>query len=186
MIKKIILSPLVFLESLADRILTIAGALTFAQFPAFIVQYQQRLGGHVDELTSIVKAYKTAAAGSGKTLEQYISVHIQSSAADFSSTGKIMAASVERYNDLSQTLTGIKEAEGFMKFTAFIKNYDMAIFKETASDFVPALNFSIDTLYYSIAGIVFIMISYFLLKKFLKILFNRISGRSRKNLSTNY
>ena len=64
-----LLKPLKFLESIIDRIVAVAGAIIFFQIPTFLVQYKQRLGGHVDELARLIKQYKSAAASNGKSVE---------------------------------------------------------------------------------------------------------------------
>ena len=55
MILKILKPIFEFFESVLDRIISAAGALIFMQIPTFLVQYTQRLGGHVDELANLIK-----------------------------------------------------------------------------------------------------------------------------------
>ena len=83
---RFIKAPFSFLESLLDRIISVAGALIFAQMPAFIVQYQQRLGGHVDELKHLIGKYKSYAASNNRSLDEYINIHLQSTVKEFAST----------------------------------------------------------------------------------------------------
>lgn len=152
-------------ESFLDRAVSTAGALIFFQTPSFLVQYQQRLGGHVDELARLINKYKSAAADNGRTVEEYIGLHLQSNVKEFVSTGKIMTENVERYADLSAALKSLSQSKGFVKFFTFIKIFDLDIFKAALKNFVPGISFSIDTLIYGAAGIVFFMAVYYVIKK---------------------
>lgn len=125
-----ILRPVgLFFESLFDRMVSVAGALIFIQIPAFIVQYQQRLGGHVDELAFLIKKYRSAAADNGRTVEEYIGLHLQSDVKEFVSTGRIMTENIDRFTGLSSALKDLSGSKGFVKFFHFIKDIDFDIFK---------------------------------------------------------
>ncbi|HOP63300.1 MAG TPA: DUF2937 family protein [Spirochaetota bacterium] len=174
MLKKIILAPLFFLESFADRVAATAGAIIFMQVPAFIVQYLQRLGGHVDELKLLIGKYKAAAADNGRTLEEYVNLHIQSGVNEFSSTGSLMSENIERFNSLSNAYQQLSGASGIKKFFIFIRNSDMDIIKGTCKDFVPGISLNIDSILYAAAGIVIFMSVYLLLKKLISSLISRI------------
>ncbi len=165
MLKKIILAPYFFLESVADRAVAAAGALIFMQIPAFMVQYLQRLGGHADELRRLISRYKAAAADNGRTLDEYIQLHIQSGVKEFASTGKLMTENIDRFNFLSNAHQQISGATGIKKFFVFIKNSDMEIIRGTYKDFVPGISFSTDSIVYALAGIAVFMSMYLLLRK---------------------
>ena len=130
-IKNILLAPFRFFLFIFERALAAAGAVTFAQFPSFIVQYQQRLGGHVDELGLIVSKYTEAAAKNNRTIEEYISIHLKSEINDFVSSGKIMAENFSRHTELGEALRSLTESSGIMKLFVFLKtivnywNYQM-------------------------------------------------------------
>ncbi len=173
---KVLTAPFRFLLFLLDRALAAAGALIFAQFPSFIVQYQQRMGGHVDELERIIRKYSEAAARNSKTIEEYISIHMKSEISDFVSSGAIMTENLDRYNELSRTLSELTESTGIMKLLTFVKTLNYDIFQKTLDNFTPGISFNIDTLIYSLAGIIFIMSLFFLIKKSLQILVETVRG----------
>lgn len=173
MLKKILFAPLIFIESLADRIIAAAGSLIFMQIPAFIVQYLQRLGGHVDELKLLVAKYKAAAAGNGRTLDEYIQLHIQSGVKEFASSGKLMSENIERLGFLSDAHQQISASTGIKKFFTFLYNSDIEIIRGTYKDFVPGISFNSDSLLYAASGIALFMSLYFLIKKSFELLFNR-------------
>ena len=166
-----LLKPLKFLESIIDRIVAVAGAIIFFQIPTFLVQYKQRLGGHVDELARLIKQYKSAAASNGKSVEEYISLHLNSGVNEFISTGKLMTENMERFNELSIALQNLSDSSGIKKLFVFLKSVNFDIFKETYKDFVPGISFNLDSILYCIAGIIFSMLLYLLIKKSLQFLF---------------
>jgi hypothetical protein len=168
---KILLKPLKFLESVIDRIVAVVGAVIFFQIPTFLVQYQQRLGGHVDELVRLINQYKAAAAKKpGRTVEEYIGLHLNSGVDEFKSTGELMAENMERFTELSSALQNLSDSSGVKKFLVFLKSMNFDIFKETYKDFVPGISFNLDSILYCIAGIVFFMLLYLLIKKSLQFL----------------
>jgi hypothetical protein len=169
--------PAKFFESLLDRVIAAAGAIIFIQIPSFLVQYQQRLGGHVDELSSLIRKYRVAAAQNGRTLEEYIGLHLQSEVKEFVSTGRIMTENLERLTGLSEALKSISESGGILKFFSFLKNFDIEIFRSALKNFVPGLTFSLDSLLYGAAGIIFFMTIYFVIKKSLLFIADKIRNR---------
>ena len=164
MIPKILRPVGTFFESVFDRAVSAAGALVFMQIPAFLVQYQQRLGGHVDELALMIKKYKLAAADNGRTVDEYIGLHLQSNVKEFVSSGKLMLENMERFTDLSAALKSLSGSKGIIKFISFLKNIDFDIFKAALKNFVPGLSFSLDTVLYGAIGIMVFMSIYFVLK----------------------
>lgn len=177
MITKILRPVTSFFELIFDRIISAAGALIFIQIPSFLVQYQQRLGGHVDELAMLIKKYKSAAADNSRTVEEYIGLHLQSDVKEFVSTGKIMSENVERFTDLSTALKSLTESKGIVKFYSFLKDIDFDIFKAALKNFVPGISFTIDTFFYGAAGIIVFMTIYLILKKSLIFIVTKVKNR---------
>jgi hypothetical protein len=176
MLKKILTVPLFFIEHLADRAVSASGAIIFMQIPAFIVQYIQRLGGHVDELKLLIGKYKAAAADNGRTLDEYVQLHIQSGVKEFASTGKLMTENIERFNFLGDAYQQISGASGIKKFFLFISKSDMDIIRGTFSDFVPGISLSPDSILYAAAGIAVFMSLYFIIKKSISLIFSRFKS----------
>jgi len=177
MLKKILTAPIIFIEHITDRAIAASGALLFMQLPAFIVQYIQRLGGHVDELKLLIGKYKAAAADNGRSLDEYVQLHIQSGVKEFASTGKLMTENIERFNFLSDAYQQISKASGIKQFFLFIRNSDMDIIRGTYSDFVPGISFSTDSLIYAAAGIAVFMSFYLLIKKSIALIFSRLKSK---------
>ncbi len=166
-----------FFESILDRFVSAAGIFIFIQIPTFMIQYQQRLGGHVDELALIIRRYKSAAADNSRTIEEYIGLHLQSDVKEFVSTGKIMSENIERFTDLSSALKSLSGSKGFVKFFHFIKDIDFDIFKAALKNFVPGISFTVDTLIFGAMGLVCFMTVYFILKKIIIFIIQKIRNR---------
>lgn len=162
-----------------ERALAAAGAVAFAQFPSFIVQYQQRLGGHVDELGLIVSKYAEAAAKNNRTIEEYISIHLKSEISDFVSSGKIMAENLSRHTELGEALKVLMESSGIMKLFVFLKTINFDIFKKTADNFTPGISFNLDTLFYALAGIIITMGIYYMIKKILHLIKKAVTNKNK-------
>jgi len=195
MIRKILLAPLIFLEAMTDRVVSIIGAIVFMQIPAFMVQYKQRLGGHVDELARVIdqyesaatehgrvvenyielhlNQYESAATEHGRVVENYIELHLNSDTNEFISTGKLMTDNVERFHELSLSLQNLSEAAKTNKLFVFLRDIDLDIFKGTLRDFVPSISFNLDSILYCIVGLVISMSLYFLICKTLHLLIIR-------------
>lgn len=169
--------PASLIESVFDRTIASAGAVIFSQIPSFLVQYQQRLGGHVDELAILIKKYKAAASDNGRTIEEYIGLHLQSSVKEFAASGKIMSGNIERFTELSSSLKNLSESSGLFKFIHFLKDADSDIFNAAYKNFVPGLSFSADTVLYGLTGIIVFMSVYFIIKKSLLFIINKVKSR---------
>jgi len=159
------------IEQLIDRITIVIFAMLFIQFPQFIVQYKQRLGGHVDELTAIIQQYKEVAALNGKSIKEYIYLFLNSGISEFVSTGKIMNSNLQRLDYLSNALNDLMSSSGFSQFFTFIRTVDYPIFKGTLSNFTPGIAFNFETLVYLFTGAITGFVIFLLIKKIIYIIF---------------
>ncbi|HPS56721.1 MAG TPA: DUF2937 family protein [Spirochaetota bacterium] len=173
---RFIKAPFSFLESLLDRIISVTGAIVFAQMPAFIVQYQQRLGGHVDELKHLINKYRSYAASNNRTLDEYINIHLQSTVKEFASTGQLMTENLTRFNELSKALKELADSTGIVKLFMFFKNIDIDIYRGTMKNFVPGITFSTDAILYGIIGVIIFMSIYWLIRKTVTVIISKVKG----------
>ena len=167
-LKSIVSSPLMLVDGLIDRVFAVSFAVLFAQLPQFIAQYIQRLGGHLDELARIISQYRDGAQASGKTLEQFISTHLNSGIPDFISTGKIMESNLSRYDILSQSLEAIRSANVTVKPFVFLRNADFSIVKGTFVNFTPGVPVTVEGAIYALSGLVAGVVIYFMIKLTIK------------------
>jgi hypothetical protein len=126
-------------DTLLGTILAAAAGLCFAQLPAFIQQYLQRLGGHVDEaqlsLTQILDG-ESARALDAPTLE-VLTVSLQ-----------------QRVTALEAGEQAISGASASVRPFVFLREFDFDIAAATLRVFEPALPLSFAGLIYALTGIV--------------------------------
>jgi len=173
--------PVRILDSLLDRIAAIGGALVFAQLPEFMVQYIQRLGGHVDELERIIVQYRQAAIESGTGVAAYIRLHLESKIPEFVKTGKIMGDNLERYEELRAAFDALVSSPPALRVCFFLRGINCDIAAETMRDFTPGLPLNMQGAVYGAAGLAAGMFLYFIVKKTLQHTVLYASGKIRKH-----
>ncbi|MGR3271348.1 DUF2937 family protein [Thalassococcus profundi] len=100
------------------RVLTLAagltGAIGLSQFPAFSQQYQQRLGGAVDELTRVVAQFDRDAASVGLDRASALS-ELDSGGAFGAARAASMSQTIARHVRLQADLAALEGAGPFMR-----------------------------------------------------------------------
>ena len=100
------------------RVLTLAAGLTGAaglsQFPAFSQQYQQRLGGAVDELTRVVVQFDRDAASVGLDRDAALT-ELESGGAFGAARAASMSETIARHARLQADLAALEGAGPFMR-----------------------------------------------------------------------
>lgn len=162
-----------FLSGLLDRIFVIISVIVFSQAPAFIGQYQHRLGGHVEELRYHVNILKQTAGYTNKTLEQYVHKFLQSTDPDFSQQGVVMDEMYKRFNRLSEALASLEQASVVKRPVVFLSTLNMDIAKKTLNDFSLSIAFTYETLVYAGVGLCISVGLIFLVRRALRSLFKR-------------
>ncbi len=175
--RMIAMAPVRFVDSLADRICAVFGAAAFAQFPAYLAQYLQRLGGHRDEAARNVEKYREIAAETGMTIQEYAGRLASSGDEVIMKTGRKIAGDIDRLDALSRALQELQEAPAFKKFFLFLKNMDFDIARAAWGDFTPGLPLTPEGAAYAAAGVVAGMLLYFIVKKLFLLIARRIKGR---------
>jgi hypothetical protein len=141
-----------FLSSIFDRLFVIAGALCGCQIPIFILQYTQRLAGHVDELNRLLTNLRGLANQSHKTLDQYIAKFLESSDLDFASQGEFMLGVVNRWEQLNRILQDLMTSNLWSRPFVFIKGLQWDIATSTLHDFQPGIQLTPEGLIYMAIG----------------------------------
>lgn len=119
--KKLLLKKI---DNLVSAALAVIGALLFGQFPQFIAQYIQRLGGHLDEARLIQQKYS-----------------------DYTS-GELP----ERIEYLEESLSAIQNAGPIEKFFSFIFNVDTDIAAAAWQNYTPGITFDTTGFIYIVFG----------------------------------
>ena len=158
-------------------VVKLAGGLVFgavlSQFPEYSQQYVQRMGGALDELTTVVADFDISAKASGHTRDQALSAMTGS---DFLIARQSdMTHTFIRFETLFADYFYLKNSNAFQRLTYVARMRDGEVAKGTAKDFKPAVPLTTDGL--GTAGIGFLL-GYGLLAGLL-----RISPRSRKRIA---
>jgi hypothetical protein len=136
-------------DSLLGTVLAAIAGLGFAQLPAFIQQYLQRLGGHVDE-AQLNLSRVTAGAGF-RNLDP--------------PAREVLTVSLEtRVNELEFGERAISSASASARPFIFLREFDPEIAMAALRTFEPAVPLSMAGLIYGVAGIVVGWLLYELLK----------------------
>jgi hypothetical protein len=172
--------------SLLDRAFSIVGAVAFAQFPQFLQQYVQRMGGHISELEGQVGFMSKSAEASSLTLQEYIQKFTESKLDPvFSRQGMIMQNMVDRYNQLSSALNSLQDATIYKKPLIFITHLSTDIAHETWNTYQPGVPTTLEGLAYAAVGMIFGTLTFLLLKFIIKSIFRKIFPKKQKMVPAN-
>ncbi len=138
------------------RSLSVIGGLVLAamlsQFPEYAQQYEQRLGGAVDELRVIVNEFELAATSFGLTRDEALARYAATGDDFIRGRGITMASIISRYEVLSATLAEIRGATGWERFTSLPQYLDSEIGSRALENYRPAVPITVEGFVYAIAG----------------------------------
>ena len=147
-------------EGLLDRALCVIGAVAFSQFPEFMQQYLQRLGGHLDEARRQLQHFQETAAQSGLTLERLISQTGANPDAAVARLGGVMTETVTRVETLDHAQAALQGASLWSRPFVFLQHVDPAIARATWSIFKPAVPTTGEGLVYALLGMLVLLAVY--------------------------
>lgn len=131
----------------------IALAVMFSQYPEYAQQYEQRLGGAVDELRVVTERFDADAAAGGLTREQALATYRASDEEFLSRQGRSMAETFMRYSELSATLRRISGASPIERFNLMPQFFDTDIGGRTLDNFKPAVPVTTEGFVYAGVGL---------------------------------
>jgi len=143
-----------------DRIFSVLGALSLAQFPQFIQQYLQRLAGHADEAMRIVERYKLAADRAGMEFSVYIQRFNDDSNAVVAEHGSIMTEAVERADFLTNAVESLQNSNMLTRPFVFLNNLDTDIAWQALLIFQPGVPTTVEGIMYALVGIMLGLLVY--------------------------
>lgn len=147
-------------ETLLDRVLCVAGAVSLSQAPEFFQQYLQRLGGHLDEARLQLARYEAVARESGLTLAQLIETTRAQAAAPVAKLGGLIAETQARAEDLAAAEQALREAAAWERPFVFLARVDADIAARTWEVFKPAVPVTAEGLVYAGAGMLLALALY--------------------------
>jgi len=138
-------------------IVKIAGGLLvgagLSQFPEYSQQYVQRMGGALDELTTVVTDFDISAKATGYSRKEALAVMTDD---DFLVARQAdMKRTFKRFEKLSADYSRLKNANAFSRLAYVARMRDGDIANGTAQDFKPAVPLTIEGLGFVGIGFLF-------------------------------
>lgn len=113
--------------------------LATTQLPEFVAQYRQRLGGAVDELTSIVEGFDRRNAQAGLTETAGVARLRASPDPLIRQEGEEKADTIARLANLRDAQNEFRDAAPVARLMTFFRHYDPRVAAGTWHDFEPAV-----------------------------------------------
>lgn len=113
--------------------------LSLSQFPEFSQQYEQRLGGAVDELRIVISDFDDTAAREGLTRTEALERYSANGDSFIVERGVDMTTTFARYERLSAHLVTLQDANLLDQLTGLTQYYDPEIAASTMEAYEPAV-----------------------------------------------
>jgi len=140
------------------RALSVLGGLAlgfgFAQFPEYAQQYEQRLGGAVDELRIITSEFDSAAQTAGLTREQAFQRYEASPDSFLAGRGVGMQAIFARYETLKTDLSDLQGAGPLQRLEHLGQYLDSEVGARALQNYKPAVPATPEGLMWALGGVV--------------------------------
>jgi len=128
------------------------GATLASQAPEFMQQYNQRLGGAIDELATVVRHFDDDASAAGMDRASAIERYTRSADSFFVNRGTSMQTTINRWHDMSDHWRAIASSNPFSRLPVFLSGADQELIARTWSNYKPAIPTTIEGFAYSVAG----------------------------------
>ena len=156
------------LSKLINGIVSVLGAAFTSQFPAFFQQYQQRLGGSLDQAKVAVQRVEQVAQALGMTVDKMVERFMLSRDVAYQSLGAINIQALEDLARLEKADTALSVATGADKFLQFMSHFDPVVAEGAWRTFEPAVPLTTEALIYAgigmLLGIFFLASMEFILR----------------------
>jgi hypothetical protein len=106
-----------------------------SQVPRFLQEYEQRLGGALQEASRQLEEFRRNAESSSLTFNEYVGRHLDSPDAALRSTGRTIQNTVVRVSDLREQAQRLKDAGKFAKPAVLARTYDGKLLRATWDQF---------------------------------------------------
>ena len=141
------------------RLISIIGGVSLglaaSQFPEYAQQYEQRLGGAVDELRAFVQKFDASAASVGLTREQALDTYDATGNTFLTRQGAEAESTIDRYQRLETQLVALENANLVTRVTDFALYYDPDIGEKALEAYNPAVPVTSEGFLYAGIGVVF-------------------------------
>ncbi|MBA4783639.1 MAG: DUF2937 family protein [Rhizobiales bacterium] len=130
----------------------VLGAGGLAQGPEIASQYQQRLGGAVSELETVIRQFDADVANNGLTRPAAIDVYQKSPEAFLRDRGRSMEIALKRYDSLKNQIEGFEGASDLYKPVYMIMNADKTVLEGVRKDYTLGLPVTTSGIAYGVIG----------------------------------
>lgn len=142
---------------IARIVVLLAGLLagvSSSQLPEFVQQYQQRLGGAVDELRSFVAEFDADAARHNLSRDEALARYRASGDAFLDTRSGRVVGLIRRYERLSEHREELQQAAPFERLYVFARDYEPEFVQATYRDYEPAVPVTGEGLAHAGAGLI--------------------------------
>lgn len=129
-------------------------AVALSQFPEFAQQYEQRLGGAVDQLKIVIADFDASAERAGLTREQALESYDTTGDQFLTDRGQDMKSAFSRFEKLEAHLQTLESAGPVEKVTGFAQYYDPEVGGRALETFEPAVPVTFEGFAWAGAGLV--------------------------------
>jgi hypothetical protein len=147
-------------DGVLDRVLCVLGTIAFSQFPEFMQQYLQRLGGHLEEARRQLAQFRHVAEQSGLTLDRLIAQTGSNPDLAVAKLSGVMTRAVARVEELQSAQLALQNASLWERPFVFLRNMDADIARATGEIFKPAVPTTVEGLVYAAAGMLILLTIY--------------------------
>lgn len=127
-------------HGLLDRLVLIAGVLAGGCVPGFIAQYQQRVGGRLDQVQQDLLPFQEIARRyHGGDMQALVDHHVASSDRSFHAEGQAIQAMLDSFNRLQAMAEGLA-GSAWHQIGYLLRHFDSDIGMATWQDYVPSFN----------------------------------------------
>jgi hypothetical protein len=136
-------------------------AATSAQFPEFVQQYSQRLGGAVDELAAFVRRFDDDARASGLDRARAVEQYRLQNGTFLDRRGAAVAETIARYERLLEHKQELDRAGPLGRVVTFVGGYQPDIAGRALGDFAPAVPVTVEGLVFALSGFAASLLAWF-------------------------
>lgn len=149
-----------FVHGIIDRIILVAGIIAVGCVPSFIAQYQQRVGGRLDQVLQDLAPFQAIANQLHHgSLQELIQHHLDSSDPTFYSEGAAVQAMVESAERLKQAFQALN-TDLYHQMSYLVARIDMDIARATWEVFSPSFGLTVESVVFGSAVGVLIWLTF--------------------------
>jgi hypothetical protein len=129
------------LHEITAIMLAVLVGFAVSQMPRFIQEYEQRLGGSLQEATRQLDEFRRNAEAAGVSFNEYVGRHLDSPDTALRATGRTIQNSVVRVADLREHAQHLADASRFVKPLVLARTYDQSLLRATWTQFAVTATF---------------------------------------------